>query len=103
MLLGDLVARFDDDAVAMEALLAIGDLSLLARVEEAAAREGVTPGEFAVSAGHRFCDGASDDDWVSLIGVMGRTDDPGTVCLKKMLEFALRPAKADHSCSHHHA
>lgn len=103
MLLGDLIARFDDNAVAMETLLAIGDLSLVARVEEAAAREGVTPGEFAVSAGHRFCDGASDDDWVSLIGVMSRTDDPGTVCLKKMLEFALRPVKAAESCGHHHA
>ncbi len=103
MLLGDLVARFDDEAFALESLLAIGDLALLARVEEAAAKEQLSAGEFAVRAGQLFSDNASDDDWVSLIGVMGRTDDPGRECLRKMLEFALRPARPEHSCADHHA
>ena len=101
MLLGDVIAELDDEAAAMEMLLSLGDLALVTRVEEAAAQHAVTPGEFAAQAVALFSNQASDEDWVSLIGVMGQTADPGQVCLKKMVEFALRPAKASHGCGHH--
>jgi hypothetical protein len=103
MLLGDIIAQLDDETFAMEALVGLGDLALLAKVEGAAEAEGITPGDFAARAVQAFSDGASDEDWVSLIGVMGRTSDPGQVCLRKMVEFALRPATgAPHACGHHH-
>jgi hypothetical protein len=103
MLLGDIIARLDDEAVAMEALVGLGDLALLACVEGAAEVEGITAGEFAAQAVQAFSTGASDEDWVSLIGVMGQTSDPGQACLKKMVEFALRPAApTPHACGHHH-
>ncbi len=102
MLLGDIIQHFEDEAVAMEALVSLGDLPLLARVEEAATAQGVAPGEFAASAVAIFSQTASDEDWVSLIGVMGRTQDPGEACLRAMISFALRPQGASHGCGHAH-
>ncbi len=100
MLLGDVIAGLDDEAAAMETLVSLGDLALLRRVEEAAAEHALTPGEFAAQAVGSFSSRASDEDWVSLIGVMGRTAEPGQACLKGMVEFALRPA-ATSACHHH--
>lgn len=103
MLLGDIIARLDDETIAMQALAGLGDLPLLLRVETAAAEEGLTPGAFAAQAVTVFSNRASDEDWVSLIGAMGQTSDPGQACLRKMVEFALRPAKgAVHACGHGH-
>ncbi len=100
MLLGDVIARLDDEAAALETLASLGDLALLARVGAEAARQDLTVGEFASDAVQRFTSQASDEDWVSLIGVMGQTADPGQACLKRMVEFALRPG-GTHACSHH--
>jgi hypothetical protein len=103
MLLGDVIAGLDDEALAMQALIGLGDLALVVRVEEAAAGEGLTPGAFAARAVQIFSSDASDEDWVSLIGVMGQTTDPGQACLRKMVEFALRPSTgAGHVCGHRH-
>jgi hypothetical protein len=101
MLLGDVISQFEDEAAAMEALVGLGDLALVRRVEEAAAQQDLTPGEFAAQAVAVFSTQASDEDWVSLVGVMGQTADPGQACLKKMVEFALRPTRASHACGHH--
>ncbi len=101
MLLGDVIARFDDEVIALETLVGLGDLALLRRVEEAAAQHALTPGEFAAQAVSIFSTSASDEDWVSLIGVMGQSRDPGQACLKRMVEFALRPAGGAHACGHH--
>lgn len=103
MLLGDIIARFDDEALAMQTFAGLGDLALLLQVETAAAEEGLTPGAFAARAVRIFSNQASDEDWVSLIGVMGQTTDPGQACLRTMLSFALRPAAAaTHACGHGH-
>lgn len=99
MLLGDVIARLDDEVAAAATLAALGDPAFLRRVEEAAARDGLTAGEFATDAIDRFSREASDEDWVSLIGAMGQTTDPGQVCLRRMVEFALRPPKAQ-GCNH---
>ncbi|HYF53002.1 MAG TPA: hypothetical protein VEA41_01950, partial [Salinarimonas sp.] len=72
------------------------------QVESAAACQGMTPGEYAANAVALFSNTASDEDWVSIIGVMGRTQDPGSACLKRMVEFALKPKGASHGCGHHH-
>ena len=100
MLLGDLIARLDDEVVALETLVGLGDLALLAEVEAAAAREGLDLGAFAAQAVGLFSSGASDDDWVTLIGQIGRAEDPGGACLKGMLAYALAPAPAAPACGH---
>lgn len=82
MLLGDLIARFDTPSFAEETLLALGDISLLARVRAQADADGETLGEFAQSAVRRFATEASDEDWVTLLGALSRAADPGAAYLK---------------------
>jgi hypothetical protein len=102
MLLGDVIARLEDETVATETLVGLNDLVLLARVEQASTAEDMTPGEYASQAVRVFSNAATDEDWVSLIGVMGQTTEPGLVCLKKMIEFALKPKVTSNGCGHHH-
>jgi hypothetical protein len=89
MMLGDLVARFDDEVVAAETLLSLGDLGLAARVREAAAQEGLTAGEYASCAVQEYSAAATDEEWVTVIGQIGRSDEPGLVLLRRSLMWAL--------------
>ena len=89
MLLGDLLAGFADEDCAGEALLAIGDLVLLNQVNSAAAERQITPGEFAAHSVGTFVAGASEEEWLTLIGLMSRTDNPGQVFLRRALAGAL--------------
>jgi hypothetical protein len=89
MLLGDLLASFDDETVASEAILRLGDLSLLASVRARAEAEGETLGAYAVSAVRHFAAEASDETWISLMGALARAEDPGAVCLKQALAHSL--------------
>ncbi len=85
MLLGDLIARFEDEALASETLFSLGDLALTARVVALAAKNNMTAGELAVQSVGRFVNGANDDEWLSLIGQMARAEDPGEVFLRRAL------------------
>jgi hypothetical protein len=102
MLLGDLLTQFSDEAVALETLIALNDLPLLARVQDTAESSGLSPGEVAAEAVRIFSTQAPDEEWVSLMGVMGQSDAPGHTCLKRMIEFALRPAEVKEPCNHGH-
>lgn len=92
MLLGDVLARFDDETVAAETILRLGDLRLVAMLRERAEAEGQTLGDFAAGAVRRFAGEASDERWLTLMGAMARADDPGAVCLKHALGYALEEA-----------
>jgi hypothetical protein len=50
MLLGDLIARFQDERIISKALLSLGDLTLTARVAAFAADNGMSPGEVTVQS-----------------------------------------------------
>jgi hypothetical protein len=39
----------------------------------------------------RFAAQASDEEWVTMIGALARTDDPGSVCLTFALKRAVAP------------
>jgi hypothetical protein len=84
-MLGDLLAQFEDEAVAAEALLSLDDLALVARVQEAAARAGLDAGTFASASVGRFVNGASDEDWLGLLGAVSKAEDPGAAFLKRVL------------------
>ena len=86
MLLSDILAKFSDEAGVTEFLLQHGDLSLMTRLRELAEAEGETLGEFASSAVQRYANQASDEEWVTLLGLISRTDDPAIVCLRRALE-----------------
>ena len=90
MLLGDLIANFEDPALASEALRQLDDLSLTAGIVAAAASENVTPGEFAMQSVGQFVNGASNEEWLTLIGLMARADNPGQVFLRRILSDALQ-------------
>jgi hypothetical protein len=70
MLLADVIARFDDEAFAGETLFALDDLALTARVATLAAENNVSAGEFVRESVGRFANGASDEQWLTLIGQM---------------------------------
>ena len=89
MQLGDVIARFEDDAFVSETLFALDDLTLTARINAAAVEENVSAGEFAAQAVGQFVNGASDEEWLTLIGLMSRADNPGQVFLRRVLSNAL--------------
>ena len=89
MQLGDVIARFEDDAFVSETLFALDDLALTARITAAAAEQNVSAGEFAAQAVGQFVNGASDEEWLTLIGFISRADNPGEVFLRRVLSIAL--------------
>jgi hypothetical protein len=89
MLLGDVIARFDDDSTALQMLMSLDDLALIARVREACGREDYALGEFARAAVQRYASAASDEEWVTVLGQMGRTQAPGIEFLRRALVWML--------------
>ena len=88
MLLGDIIASFEDEAVINETLFSLGDLALTARLVALAAESNVSTGELAMESVGRFVSGASDEEWLTLIGQMSRSDNPGQVFLRRALANA---------------
>ena len=94
MLLGDVIASFADEASASETLFALDDLALTAlaltaRVVALAAEYSISAGEFAMQSVGQFVNGASDEEWLTLLGLMSCTDNPGQVFLRRVLSNAL--------------
>jgi hypothetical protein len=90
MQLGDIIRSFSEDAAASEALLACNDIVLFARVGDAATRYEETVGEYASGAVRRFANLAGSEDWLGLMNVVERTDDPGIGCLVYMVNWSLK-------------
>ena len=90
-MLGDLIARLEDEAVAAEALLSLDDLPLVARVAEASVGAGLPPGAYAAAAVGRYVAEADDQEWLSLIGIMTRDTDPSGAFLRRALAKGLAP------------
>lgn len=88
MQLGDVIACFEDDAIVSEMLIALDDLALTARIAASAAENSVSAGEFAARAVGQFVNGAGDEEWLTLIGLMSRADNPGQVFLRHVLSNA---------------
>ena len=85
MLLGDIIASFQDEAVINETLFSLGNLTLTARLVSLAAERNVSTGELAMQSVGRFVNGASDEEWLTLIGQMSRSENPGGVFLRRVL------------------
>jgi hypothetical protein len=85
MLLGDLIARFTDEAVAAETFLGLSNLALLAYVRAQAQSSGLDLGAYAAAAAQRYASEASEEEWITLIGAMSRAPDPGAVYLERAL------------------
>lgn len=90
MLLGDLLARFRDEAVAIETVLGCGDLVLIAGLMEQATLSGQSLGGYAAGAVRRYAADASDEEWVTLMGALSRADDPGDICMRRAFDHVLK-------------
>jgi hypothetical protein len=99
MLLGDLLARFHDENIATETVLGCGDLALIAGLKEQAELNGQTLGSYAAGAVRRYAAGASDEEWVTLMGALGRAEDPGAVCMRRAFDHVLQEDRR-RACNH---
>ena len=82
-MLGDLLAQLTDETVAVETLLHLGDLALLETTRTKAAAEGIDLASCVTQTVQRYAATASDEEWVTLIGMLNRSADPGATCLKR--------------------
>ena len=89
-MLGDLLASLTDEATALETILSADDLKLLAAAQELAAADGLDLAAFVTQTVQRYTNEASDEEWVTLMGLLNRSQDPGTTCLQRAFEHALR-------------
>jgi hypothetical protein len=94
MLLGDVIARFEDDGFAAETLVSLDDLALTARLASLADRKRMSVGELAQQAVNDFVRDAGDEEWLTLIGLMSRADKPGQVFLRRVLSNTLAQPSA---------
>jgi hypothetical protein len=94
MLLGDLLSRFSDEALASEFVLGHCELGLVAALRDAAETSGESLGVFVANCVQQYAAHASDEEWITLMGALARTPDPGGVCLKRALSYALASGRA---------
>jgi len=89
-MLGDLLASLTDETTALETILGAGDLALLTAVREQAAADGVELAAYVSQTVRRYANEASDEEWITLMGALNRSQDPSATCLKRAFEHALR-------------
>jgi hypothetical protein len=87
-MLGDLLAKLTDKTTAVEALLQLGDLTLLETARGKAAAEGLDLAACVTQTVQRYASTASDEEWVTLVGILNRSQDPGATCLKRAFGLA---------------
>lgn len=95
MQLGTLIRQLENERDAGEALAAIGDLVLYAEVSAMGQQFDESPPTYAAGAVARYAAGASDEEWVTLLGALERADDPGHAFLTRALRWALTRDAAD--------
>ncbi len=87
-MLGDLLARLTDETTAAETLLQLGDLTLLEAARGKAAAEGLDLAACVTQTIQRYASTASDQEWVTLMGLLNRSPDPGATCLQRAFAYA---------------
>jgi hypothetical protein len=96
MILRDVLIQLHDETAAAELLLSLGGLPMLARMRQQADTDGVDLATYARETVQRYAARASDEEWLTLLGLTQRTDDPGRACLKHAFERALRQQDQGH-------
>lgn len=89
-MLGDLLASLTDETAATETILRSGDLKLLMAARTQAAAEGLDLAAYITQAARRYANEASDEEWITLMGLLNRSPDPGATCLQRAFAFVLQ-------------
>lgn len=92
-MLGQLIAALDDPTVSARLLSALDDQGLSARLAAAAGADRRSPSDVMAARVRHFLDAATDEQFVQLIGIMNRAEDPGLAAVRAILSAAL-PGKA---------
>jgi hypothetical protein len=102
MQLGTLMDHLAFEEDAATALEALGDIVLFTEVQAMGERHDESPGEYVANAAHRFAAIADDEDWLNLMTVMERSQDPAHAALERMLRWSLKrdKAEAEHQAGH---
>lgn len=102
MQLGTLMAHLASEDDAAAALGTLGNIILYAEVQAVGERYDESPGEYVANAARRFAALAGDEDWLNLMTVMDRSDDPARAALERMLRWSLKrdAAEAEHQAGH---
>jgi len=88
-MLGQLIAALDEPDVAGRLVAALDAPSLQERIALAADTSGRDATEVVAASVRGFLDTASDEEWLQLVGIMGRAADPGLAAMRAILERAL--------------
>jgi len=72
-MLRDILARLSDETTAVETIVSVGDLTLLAAVREQAVADGLDLAACVTETLQRYTHEASDEEWVTLIGMLNRS------------------------------
>ncbi len=89
MLLGTILAQLSDETIALETVTGLGDLTLLAHLQNAADDQNQTLGAVITAAVNHFTANADSDQWVQLMSKVNQSDNPGGAALKQMLQMSL--------------
>jgi hypothetical protein len=90
VLLGDFLARFDDEAFAAETIMGLGDIALIARLQKNADANDQSLGAYAASAVRRFANDSSDEEWITLMGTLSKAQDPGAAFFECAMDYVLQ-------------
>ena len=89
---GHLIAALDNPEVAAGLLAALDEPSLAQRLALAAEAADREPADYLAATVRDFLDAAPDDQWLQLVGVMSRAQDPGLAAVRAILEKTLPKA-----------
>jgi hypothetical protein len=89
MLLGNILQNLRDEQNAQTALVSLGDLVLVAAVDQTRQMHDETLGEYVSGAAQRFARLASDEEWLQLMTAIEKSDNPAAACLRVMLGWSI--------------
>ena len=88
MLLGSILEHLADEPSAATALEALGNIVLLTKVTDMGRLHDESPGEYTSGAARRFAASATDEDWLGLVTLIERSDDPARTLLEAMVRWS---------------
>lgn len=89
MLLGAVINGLKNETIALEALLLLGDIVLLAEVDAARQRHEESTSEYVYGAAQRFAQLASDDEWLRLTTALEKSGQPAETAVEFMVRWSI--------------
>jgi hypothetical protein len=87
--LGEIVGQLHDRSEVYQLLADAGDMTMIARLDAAAALASSDPCDIALAAVHAFTQKADDAAWLKLVGSLQDAEAPAATCLQQMIAWSL--------------